>query len=68
GWGLFKILFLNARYGPTTAMLMTLAVLTFVVGLVSEQVTTLLYASSARAAEAAQAEIEKEVRDKADEG
>ncbi|TVM35251.1 glycosyltransferase family 2 protein [Oceanidesulfovibrio marinus] len=68
GWGLFKILFLNARYGPTSAMLMTVAVLTFLVGLVSEQVTTLLYASSARAAEAAQAEIEKEVREKAAEG
>lgn len=43
GYGLFKILFLNQRYGPTSAMLMTMAVLIFMVGLVSEQVAQLRY-------------------------
>lgn len=43
GYGLFKVLFLNDRYGPTSAMLMTVAVLVFLVGLVSEQVAQLRF-------------------------
>lgn len=43
GYGLFKVLFLGARYGPTSAMLMTVAVLIFMVGLVSEQVAQLRF-------------------------
>ncbi|MCA9935334.1 MAG: hypothetical protein KC415_15470, partial [Anaerolineales bacterium] len=41
GYGLFKVLVLNARYGPTSAMLMTVSALVFLVGLVSEQVAQL---------------------------
>lgn len=43
GWGLFKIFFMGARYGPTSAMLMTMAVVVFMVGLVSEQIAQLRY-------------------------
>ena len=43
GYGLFKVLFLSQRYGPTSAMLMTVAVLIFLVGLVSEQVAQLRF-------------------------
>jgi len=43
GYGLFKVLFLNTRYGPTSAMLMTVSVVVFMVGLVSEQVAQLMY-------------------------
>lgn len=43
GYGLFKVLFLNAAYGPTAAMLMTIAILVFLVGLVSEQVAQLRF-------------------------
>lgn len=43
GWGLYKIVFMGGRYGPTSAMLMTMAVVVFMVGLVSEQITQLLY-------------------------
>lgn len=43
GYGLFKVLFLGTRYGPTSAMLMTVAVLIFLVGLVSEQVAQLRF-------------------------
>jgi len=42
-YGLFKVIVLNARYGPTSAMLMTMAVLIFMVGLVSEQVAQLRF-------------------------
>jgi len=42
-WGLYKIFFLGQRYGPTSAILITMAVLTFLVGLVSEQVTQLRF-------------------------
>ncbi|MBU2489562.1 MAG: glycosyltransferase family 2 protein [Proteobacteria bacterium] len=42
-WGLYKVLFLDSRYGPTSAMFMTVAVLVFLVGLVSEQVTQLRF-------------------------
>jgi glycosyltransferase involved in cell wall biosynthesis len=43
GYGLFRILFLGGRYGPTSAMLMTMAVVVFMVGLVSEQVAQTRY-------------------------
>jgi len=43
GYGLFKIFFLGGRYGPTSAMLMTMAVVIFMVGLVSEQVAQLRF-------------------------
>lgn len=43
GYGLFKIIFLNSRYGPTSAMLMGMAVLMFLVGLVSEQIAQLRF-------------------------
>lgn len=43
GYGLFKVLFLNSRYGPTSAMLMTIAGVIFLIGLVSEQITYLRY-------------------------
>jgi glycosyltransferase involved in cell wall biosynthesis len=43
GYGLFRILTLNGRYGPTSAMLMTMSVVVFMVGLVSEQVAQLRY-------------------------
>lgn len=43
GYGLFKIMALNSRYGPTSAMLMTTAILVFLVGLVSEQVAQLRF-------------------------
>jgi len=38
GYGLLKVLAFRERYGPTSAMLMTMAVVVFLVGLVSEQV------------------------------
>lgn len=62
GWGLLKMIFLDMPYGPTSAMLMTMALVTYLIGLVSEQVTMLLYASSARAAEVAHMEIEHEAQ------
>lgn len=43
GYGLFKIFVLGTRYGPTSAMLMTVAVLIFMVGLVSDQVAQLRF-------------------------
>ncbi|MBN1662088.1 MAG: glycosyltransferase family 2 protein [Deltaproteobacteria bacterium] len=43
GYGLFRIFFLGGRYGPTSAMLMTVAVVVFMVGLVSEQVAQLRF-------------------------
>jgi glycosyltransferase involved in cell wall biosynthesis len=43
GYGLFKVVFLNTRYGPTSAMLMTIAGVIFLIGLVSEQITYLRY-------------------------
>lgn len=43
GYGGFKVLFLGTRYGPTSAMLMTIAVVIFLIGLVSEQITYLRY-------------------------
>ncbi len=43
GYGLFKIFFMGGRYGPTSAMLMTVSVVIFMVGLVSEQVAQLRF-------------------------
>jgi len=43
GYGLFKVVFLNTSYGPTSAMLMTVSVVIFLVGLVSEQIAQLMY-------------------------
>lgn len=43
GYGLYKVIFLNTRYGPTSAMLMTVSVVIFMVGLVSEQIAQLMY-------------------------
>jgi glycosyltransferase involved in cell wall biosynthesis len=43
GWGLFKIIFVGGQYGPTSAMLMTVSVVVFMVGLVSEQVAQLRF-------------------------
>lgn len=43
GYGLFKVFYLHARYGPTSAMLMTIAWVVFLIGLVSEQITYLRY-------------------------
>jgi len=40
---LMRILYLDGRYGPTSAMLMTMAVVVFMVGLVSEQVAQLRF-------------------------
>jgi len=48
GYGLFKVLFLNTRYGPTSAMIMIVSVVVFMVGLVSEQVAQLRYLWSER--------------------
>ena len=42
-YGFFRIVFLNGSYGPTSAMLMTMAVLIFMIGLVSEQIAQLRY-------------------------
>jgi glycosyltransferase involved in cell wall biosynthesis len=43
GYGLLKVVALGSRYGPTSAMLMTMSVLVFLVGLVSEQVAQLRF-------------------------
>jgi len=43
GYGLFKVLVLNTPYGPTSAMLMTMSLVIFMVGLVSEQVAQLRF-------------------------
>lgn len=48
GYGLFKVVILGTRYGPTSAMLMTMAILVFLIGLVSEQITQLRYDRSER--------------------
>jgi len=42
-YGFYKVIFLNTRYGPTSAMLMTISVVIFMVGLVSEQVAQLRF-------------------------
>ena len=43
GYGLFKVLILGTRYGPTSAMLMTFSLIIFLMGLISEQITYLRY-------------------------
>jgi hypothetical protein len=43
GYGLYKILMLDARYGPTSQMLIVFAALIFFIGLVSEQITQLRF-------------------------
>jgi glycosyltransferase involved in cell wall biosynthesis len=42
-YGLIRIFYFDTRYGPTSAMLMTMAVVIFMVGLVSEQVAQLRF-------------------------
>jgi glycosyltransferase involved in cell wall biosynthesis len=43
GYGLYKIFMLDARYGPTSQMLIVFAALIFLIGLVSEQITQLRF-------------------------
>lgn len=43
GYGLYRIFIEGTRYGPTSAMLMIMAVVIFMVGLVSEQVAQLRF-------------------------
>ena len=43
GYGLLKIFVFGGRYGPTSAMLMTVSIVIFMVGLVSEQVAQLRF-------------------------
>jgi glycosyltransferase involved in cell wall biosynthesis len=43
GYGLIRILFFGGRYGPTSAMLITMSVVVFMVGLVSEQIAQLRF-------------------------
>ena len=43
GYGLMRIFLLDGRYGPTPAMLITMSVVVFMVGLVSEQVAQLRF-------------------------
>jgi glycosyltransferase involved in cell wall biosynthesis len=43
GYGLFRILFMGGRYGPTSAMLITMSIVVFMVGLVSEQIAQLRF-------------------------
>lgn len=42
-YGLFKVFFLGSRYGPTSALLMTMGGLVFLIGLVSEQIAYLRF-------------------------
>lgn len=42
-YGLYKVFFLDTRYGPASAMLIAIAVLMFLVGLVSEQIAQLRF-------------------------
>ncbi|MEE9912520.1 MAG: glycosyltransferase family 2 protein [Deltaproteobacteria bacterium] len=42
-YGLFKILLMDGSYGPTSAMLITMSLVVFMVGLVSEQIAQLRY-------------------------
>ncbi len=46
GYGLIKVLALNQPYGPTSAMLMTMSLVIFMVGLVSEQVAQMRFEGS----------------------
>lgn len=42
-YGLYRVLALDTRYGPTSALLMSMAVLMFLIGLVSEQIAQLKF-------------------------
>ncbi|MCU0572573.1 MAG: glycosyltransferase family 2 protein [Syntrophobacteraceae bacterium] len=42
-YGLYRIFALDTRYGPTSAMLITVSILMFLIGLVSEQVAQLRF-------------------------
>jgi glycosyltransferase involved in cell wall biosynthesis len=42
-YGGFKVIFLNTRYGPTSANLMITAVIIFLIGLISEQISYLRF-------------------------
>jgi glycosyltransferase involved in cell wall biosynthesis len=42
-YGLIRIFYFDSRYGPTSAMLMTMSVVVFMVGLVSEQVAQIRF-------------------------
>lgn len=59
GYGLFKIFVLHTRYGPTSAMLMTIAVVVFLMGLISEQVTQLRFDQIGRVIYSQKADDEK---------
>jgi glycosyltransferase involved in cell wall biosynthesis len=48
GYGLYKVLLLETSYGPTSAMLMTISGVVFLIGLVSEQITQLWFNQSSR--------------------
>lgn len=43
GYGLYKVVFLGTPYGPTSAMLMTISGVIFLIGLISEQITQLMF-------------------------
>lgn len=43
GYGLYKVMALDGRYGPTSALLMTMSLLMFLIGLVSEQIAQLKF-------------------------
>jgi glycosyltransferase involved in cell wall biosynthesis len=51
GYGLFKVVALGSRYGPTSATVMTVSVLVFLIGLVSEQVAQLRFDRSGPSAD-----------------
>jgi glycosyltransferase involved in cell wall biosynthesis len=43
GYGFYRVLFLDTRYGPTSAMLISVSILMFLIGLVSEQIAQLRF-------------------------
>jgi hypothetical protein len=42
-YGLYRVIALDTRYGPTSALLMSMAVLMFLIGLLSEQISQLKF-------------------------
>jgi glycosyltransferase involved in cell wall biosynthesis len=58
GYGLFRILFMGGRYGPTSAMLMTIAVVVFLIGLVAEQIAQLRFERAESVAQVTRREAE----------
>jgi glycosyltransferase involved in cell wall biosynthesis len=42
-YGLFKVFFMDGRYGPSAAMLVTFSVIMFLIGLISEQVAQMRF-------------------------